>query len=176
MDGLNNTLLPLTACSVPKEVSAEATEVPVVTVNPFTTCAIVHGHMEAAHGHILFSIVFILDFILGRCWGPGCCGYRDQGGCAAAWDLADSIAGLSQDLLIPDPAPNCGKGWAEPEHSCRERNCCIFLPRGHPCKTCVSVAPPKCARQQPLLLLDLCPTVNALTMGSSGGPHLSFPR
>ena len=134
-----------------------------VTVNPFTTCAVVHGHVEAAHGHILFSTEFILDLIPGWCWGPGCCGYRDHGGCAAAGDLADSIAGLSQDRFIPDPAPNYGKGWAEPEHSCQERNCCIFLPRGRPRKTCVSAAPPKCAGQQPLLLLDLRPTVNALT-------------
>lgn len=169
MDGLNNILLPLTACSVPKEVSAEATEV------PFTSCAVVHGNVEAAQGHILFSIVFLLHLVLGWCWGPGHCGYRDQGSCAAAWDLAASIAGLSQDLIIPDPVLNSGKGWAEPNHSCQERNCCIFLPRGCPCKTCVSEAPPRCACQQPLLLLDLCPTVNTLTMGSSGGPHLSFP-
>ena len=79
MDGLNNILLPLTACSVPKEVSAEATEVPVVTVNPFTTCAVVHGHVEAAQGHILSPIVFILHLVLGWCWGPGHCGYRDEG-------------------------------------------------------------------------------------------------
>ena len=79
MDGLNNILLPLTACSVPKEVSAEATEVPVVTVNPFTTCAVVHGHVQAAQGHILSPIVFILHLVLGWCWGPGHCGYRDEG-------------------------------------------------------------------------------------------------
>ena len=41
--GFNSALLPLMSHFVPKEVSAEASEVPVVTANLFTTCAEVHG-------------------------------------------------------------------------------------------------------------------------------------
>ena len=69
--GSNKALLPLGVCSVPEEVSAEASEARVVTAKPMhPPCRHLWFYPDAALCCVLFSTTFIPGLVLGWHWGP----------------------------------------------------------------------------------------------------------
>lgn len=113
------TVFPLSACSVPKEVSAEASEAHVVTANMCCLRRCPWFCLAASQGYAPFSIVFVPDLMLGH--GVECASVGGQHAVAAGIKVVvllpetrnSSILDvnlnieLSQGLSTPDPAPNC---------------------------------------------------------------------
>ena len=125
--------LPLSVCSVPKEVIAEASEDQVVkgTYVPPVQASMVLPRKRPRSRPFLCCVCprpgarLVLGAVLLQ---PG------------TW--AAYVAGLSQDLSTLGLASSCGVGWVEWESSHWEMNHCILLPRGCLPKACISVVPP----------------------------------
>ena len=62
---LNKTQLPLGVCSVPKDVSTEASEAHVGTVNICATCAGVCSFAQKQPKVVFLPLVFVPDLVLG---------------------------------------------------------------------------------------------------------------
>lgn len=94
----NKGPLCLSVCSVPKEVSAEASDAHVVTVN---LCRYPQFCPEAAQGRIPFPTVFIPDLVLGWHQSLEHGAYRNQGSFAVAWDLGCLSVRAFPGLVCP---------------------------------------------------------------------------
>lgn len=155
---------PLSVHSISSEVSAEASETHMVGHHEsiHLLCRQSWFCSEAAHGCVTFSILFVPDLVLDCCWGPECCGCRNQGDFSATWDLAASMVGLSLSLSTPDSVLSCVVRCMELEYSFQKGNHYIPFPKGCPPEICHSVTP------SDVLTNKICCCQNCLQYGSTG--------